>query len=403
MISASTVSTNGSSGGSEATRPVRSAVLAVAVGRGPGGTGRPYPAAERGGEVALRHPGPGPHRPAGQPHVTSGQLGHKPRRQVRLDRQPGVDREPPLVVGPLRRQRVERHRPERAAGSLRHACSAVGEVNARTWVRLPVVHVPQPIGARPARASADTGSRARRGRGCGNRAPGRTPRAPRASPPRPRWPVPTRSTATPSVLWRSTSLARIASNSLATRATRQRGHQQPAGHHGSTIAYVMVASMAQSPRHATARSAGPFPRDALPPAACGAAALLAVMPASVRRSRRTPAAAAARTCASNRRRRRPSADAPWPQQRYDLAALSQITDGAGVTVAVVDSGVDASQPAARRRGQAGARHARPAAATAGRTASATAPPSPASSRPARVTGVGPARPRAGRRGSCRSG
>jgi type VII secretion-associated serine protease mycosin len=38
------------------------------------------------------------------------------------------------------------------------------------------------------------------------------------------------------------------------------------------------------------------------------------------------------------------ADVPWPQHRYDLTALSQINDGAGVTVAVLDSGVDASHP-----------------------------------------------------------
>jgi type VII secretion-associated serine protease mycosin len=38
------------------------------------------------------------------------------------------------------------------------------------------------------------------------------------------------------------------------------------------------------------------------------------------------------------------ADVPWPQQRYDLSALRQITDGGGVTVAVIDSGVDADHP-----------------------------------------------------------
>ncbi len=37
-------------------------------------------------------------------------------------------------------------------------------------------------------------------------------------------------------------------------------------------------------------------------------------------------------------------DPPWPQERYDLNALSQITDGSGVTVAVIDSGVDTHHP-----------------------------------------------------------
>jgi len=50
-------------------------------------------------------------------------------------------------------------------------------------------------------------------------------------------------------------------------------------------------------------------------------------------------AATARACAAGAT---VIADVPWPQQRYDLRALSQITDGAGVTVAVVDSGVDAA-------------------------------------------------------------
>ena len=35
---------------------------------------------------------------------------------------------------------------------------------------------------------------------------------------------------------------------------------------------------------------------------------------------------------------------PWPQQRYDLAALGRISEGDGVTVAVIDSGVDAHHP-----------------------------------------------------------
>ncbi len=35
---------------------------------------------------------------------------------------------------------------------------------------------------------------------------------------------------------------------------------------------------------------------------------------------------------------------PWAQSRYDLAALSQISEGAGTTVAVIDSGVDATNP-----------------------------------------------------------
>ena len=43
----------------------------------------------------------------GQAQVTAGQLGDEPRRQVALDRQAGVDRQPPLEVGPgLRQLRV---------------------------------------------------------------------------------------------------------------------------------------------------------------------------------------------------------------------------------------------------------------------------------------------------------
>jgi len=35
---------------------------------------------------------------------------------------------------------------------------------------------------------------------------------------------------------------------------------------------------------------------------------------------------------------------PWPQARYDLRRLTGIADGAGITVAVIDSGVDAAHP-----------------------------------------------------------
>jgi type VII secretion-associated serine protease mycosin len=35
---------------------------------------------------------------------------------------------------------------------------------------------------------------------------------------------------------------------------------------------------------------------------------------------------------------------PWPQERYDPQRLSPLADGAGITVAVIDSGVDARHP-----------------------------------------------------------
>ncbi len=50
----------------------------------------------------------------------------------------------------------------------------------------------------------------------------------------------------------------------------------------------------------------------------------------------------------------PITDQPWPQQRYDLDRLAGIADGSGVTVAVIDSGVDPDQPALRGRVIAGA-------------------------------------------------
>src|SRR3954447_7664029 len=36
----------------------------------------------------------------------------------------------------------------------------------------------------------------------------------------------------------------------------------------------------------------------------------------------------------------PVTEAPWAQQRFDLDRLTGIADGTGITVAVIDSGVD---------------------------------------------------------------
>lgn len=42
-------------------------------------------------------------------------------------------------------------------------------------------------------------------------------------------------------------------------------------------------------------------------------------------------------------------DVPWPQQRYAPDRLAPLATGAGITVAVIDSGVDATHPQLRRR------------------------------------------------------
>ncbi len=51
--------------------------------------------------------------------------------------------------------------------------------------------------------------------------------------------------------------------------------------------------------------------------------------------------ATVRPCASAPAPQPPFTGTPWPQQRFDLPRLHRLTDGSGVTVAVVDSGVDA--------------------------------------------------------------
>ncbi|MBO0871735.1 MAG: S8 family serine peptidase, partial [Micromonosporaceae bacterium] len=46
---------------------------------------------------------------------------------------------------------------------------------------------------------------------------------------------------------------------------------------------------------------------------------------------------------------RPIAAVPWPQRRYQPQRLAGVSEGAGVTVAVIDSGVDAHHPQLRGR------------------------------------------------------
>ncbi|MFC8847694.1 MULTISPECIES: type VII secretion-associated serine protease mycosin [unclassified Micromonospora] len=86
-----------------------------------------------------------------------------------------------------------------------------------------------------------------------------------------------------------------------------------------------------------------MPRPTARPAlAAAAAALLTVLPA-------TPAQAAGAHradpgCAAPPAPARPVAATPWPQQRYAPQRLAALASGAGVTVGVIDSGVDRRHP-----------------------------------------------------------
>jgi membrane-anchored mycosin MYCP len=72
-----------------------------------------------------------------------------------------------------------------------------------------------------------------------------------------------------------------------------------------------------------------------------AAGTLAVGPAPAAGVAATSAAA---VCSPALAPGQPAPDEPWPQARYDLAAVHRISQGSGVTVAVLDSGVDPTHP-----------------------------------------------------------
>lgn len=82
-------------------------------------------------------------------------------------------------------------------------------------------------------------------------------------------------------------------------------------------------------------------------------ALLLIGPAAAATAMHAPAAHAATGCPGPMPVGRPVVEVPWPQRDYGLDRLIGIADGHGVTVAVVDSGVDANHPQLRGRVVAG--------------------------------------------------
>ena len=120
--------------------------------------------------------------------------------------------------------------------------------------------------------------------------------------------------------------------------------------------------------------------------------VLSVLPAGARRSARfppsspAPAQARAMRCDSPPAPGRSAGDAPFEDRLYDLGRLAPLATGAGVRVAVIDSGVDAEHPQLARPGRP---RPRPAARRPGR---------PAGLRRARHRGGQHHRRPAGRRG-----
>jgi type VII secretion-associated serine protease mycosin len=74
------------------------------------------------------------------------------------------------------------------------------------------------------------------------------------------------------------------------------------------------------------------------------AALFAPLSGPLPAAASTAATSVSHTCSSQPTAQALDPEVPWPQQRYDYASVRQITDGSGVTVAVVDSGVDSETP-----------------------------------------------------------
>ncbi|MGE5156273.1 MAG: S8 family serine peptidase [Betaproteobacteria bacterium] len=102
----------------------------------------------------------------------------------------------------------------------------------------------------------------------------------------------------------------------------------------------MVASTIGS---AAGRTQG-RPGGAVIAAVAALAALSAPLASPLPAAASTSPALASRTCASQPAPQPLVPDIPWPQRRYEYSSVRQITDGSGVTVAVIDSGVDAGVP-----------------------------------------------------------
>ncbi|SCE81801.1 type VII secretion-associated serine protease mycosin [Micromonospora mirobrigensis] len=88
-----------------------------------------------------------------------------------------------------------------------------------------------------------------------------------------------------------------------------------------------------------------MPRPSARPALTAVlAALLATPPVVAGTGAPAAAAAPAPPCASPPAPARTVAERPWPQQRYAPERLAPLATGAGITVAVIDSGVDRRHP-----------------------------------------------------------